>query len=421
MKNTRVAKVKNTLKNNKSAGRYIGSGLLKTAIQMLSSLIILRWVLPEELGLWQSFTVFVGYIAILNLGVPVGINRELPFLLGKGDENRGMDLLKTAGAYMRFLGIGIILLVSLIGVVLYSMAMMNLQGLTFLSLAILLTALNMQATLVGATFRSSSAFNKLANMHFILSILFIVLMPLIYFFGIWGYIAYIILIALLTYLLYSLKRPYKIKYNFNKQDFIYLVKVGFPIYFWNYINSQIQSFPRLVLVLLGTPYLVGLFAPAASIKQVMLNLPKYTNRYLFPQMAHKYGKTDDAAQVIRYAFKSAKYLFAVTFFGALVVSYALIYVFPLVFPKYVDGIVATQITVFTGVIYGVNLVFHNALNALRQFAVFKVIILLKLILILAGTYMAYLFFPSLLTAVAVGSLFSETLSTGLYIWFLKKV
>src|SRR5690554_4785759 len=99
MNKSKVGKFKNTIKNNKVAGKYIGSGLLKSAIQMLSGLIILRWIAPEELGLWQSFTVFVGYVTILNLGVPVGINRELPFFLGKGDENRGLALLKTAGAY----------------------------------------------------------------------------------------------------------------------------------------------------------------------------------------------------------------------------------------------------------------------------------------------------------------------------------
>lgn len=408
-------------KKNKTAGKYIFSGLLKTSVQMLSGLIILRWIEPEELGLWQSFTVFTGYVAIMNVGITTGINRELPFWIGKGEELRGIELLKTAGAYVRLLGVFLVIFLSTVGLVLYQNQIIDHQDLLFLTLAILLTALDLQVNLVGATYRSSDSFNKLANMHFLLSILFVILTPLIYFYGVLGYITYLIVISFLTYVFYTSYMPYKVKYAFDKQDFLYLLKVGFPIYFWNYINIQIQSFPRLFLVLVGTPYLVGLFSPAASIKQVMLNLPKYTNRYLFPQMSHKLGETDDNSQVIRYAFKSAKYLFFVTLIGGIALFISLIYLFPLIFPKYVDGIIAAQITIFTGVMYGVNLVFHNALNVLKQFSVFKVIVFIKFILILFGTYLACLFFTSLLTAVAIGAFLSEGLSVLVYIWFLKNI
>lgn len=411
----------NLIKKNKTAGKYIISGLMKTGFQMLSSLVILRWIEPEELGLWQSFMLFMGYITILNAGVTSGINRELPYWLGKGDQERSIELLKTAGSYIRILGAFMIVLVLAIGLILYYNKSINLQGLSFLTLAIVLTVVNQLGKFIGATYRSSDSFNKLANMQFLLSILFIVLMPLIYYFGIFGYVFYLIIISLLTYILFSINMPFKVKYSFNLEDFIYLIKVGFPIYFWNYINAQIQSFPRLVLVLLGTPYLVGLFAPASSIKQVMLNFPKYTNRYLFPRMSYSFGKTDNQQQVSRYAFKSAKYMFAITFLGGVVLAYLLNFLFPIVFPKYTEGIVAAQITVFTGVTYGVNLIFHNALNVLKQFKVFKIIIGFKLISILLITSLLYIFLDNLLITVAIAALSSEFFSTFIYVLFLKRV
>lgn len=137
-------------------------------------------------------------------------------------------------------------------------------------------------------------------------------------------------------------------------------------------------------------------------------------------MSYKYGKHDNKRQVSTYAFKSAGYLLLATLLAGIILSYALQYLIPLLFPKYVEGVTAAQITVFTGVVYGVNLVFHNALNALKIFNVFKFIILLKLLSIVLFTYLSYLVFPSLLVTVAVGALLSEVLSSAGYIFFLKR-
>ncbi|WP_431156538.1 lipopolysaccharide biosynthesis protein [Winogradskyella poriferorum] len=401
-------------KKKKIAGKYIFSGLFKTTIQILAGFVIFRWIDPKSLGYWQSFTVIVSYLTILNLGVTVGINREIPYWIGKGNNSRGLTLLQTAKYYVRILGLLMILIGSLFGLFFYIFEIINLEGFTFLILALVLTTFNLNVDLFGATYRSSSAFNRLANIQFVLTVLYILFIPLIYYFEIWGYIFYLLLISAKTVFLLSCYSPLKAKHKFRKEDFIYLVKVGLPIYFWNYVNSQIQSFPRLVLILIGTPYLVGLYAPSWSIRQAMLNIPKYTNRYLFPQMSHRYGKTDSQKQVSQFAIRSAIYLFSLTFLGGAVFAYSLNYIFPVFFPEYQEGIVAAQIMIFSGVFYGTNLIFHNALNALMNIKIFKTIIGLKVVTIFLTTYLASNIFSSLLVAVSIGSLLSEMVVAILY-------
>lgn len=218
-------------KKNRTAGKYIFSGLFKSGVQILSNLVILRWINPEELGLWQSVTVFTGYVAILNIGVTTGINRELPFSIGQGNKERGIQLLSTAGAYVTILGIVLFFFATATGAILYMTQSISIQVYAFLILAIILQILNFQGNLLGATYRSSDSFNKLSNIQFLLSLLLVLLIPLIYFYKIWGYITYLILIAVITFVLYNVYKPFRVKYSFKKEEFKYLVKVGFPIFF----------------------------------------------------------------------------------------------------------------------------------------------------------------------------------------------
>ncbi|MFN2260498.1 MAG: hypothetical protein ABR595_00335, partial [Psychroflexus sp.] len=304
-----ASKINKLLKKHGTAANYVGSGLVKTLFQTLSGFIVLMWISPEELGQWQSFTVFVGYITILGLGVPHGLNRELPYLLGKNKLEFAMSLLKTAGAYVTMLSFGIILLVGSISIILYLLKVFTMSQSLMLFAAFSIGGFSLQTNLIGATFRSNQAFDKLAYLQYFMALCHLILLPLVYFYGIWGYIAYQALIVIFFYWGYWLYRPYKVKYEFIKEDFKLLIKIGLQMFVWEYLALSLRTIPRLVLVLFGSPLLVGLFAPAESFNKAVLNLPKYINMFLFPRMSYSFGKFQSIDKIKAYCFKSAKLLF----------------------------------------------------------------------------------------------------------------
>jgi O-antigen/teichoic acid export membrane protein len=406
---------------NSTASKYISSGLVKAAAQTIVGFVILRWLNPEELGKWQSFTVFVGYIGILTLGVNTGLNRELPYLIGKENKKKGIELIKTAGFFATKLSIVIMAIVLLLSIFFYYFDVFDLDKVLMFLLAFSTGALAILTNFLGSTFRSSKEFNKLTRIQFINSILFFILLPLVYFFNIWGYIIYQTILALYLYLGYLFFRPYKVKYNFNKNDFILLFKTGFPIFFWNYIGRQTRTIPRLVLVLFGSPLLVGLFSPAGSINAAMLQLPAYTNRYLFPQMSFKFGKSNSYTEVFNYAFRASKYLFLIMLSGVTLLSIFIPYIFTIFFPKYIDSVKIVQIVLFSGVFYSVNTVMHNALNSIKIFKPFRIISILKIIYIILFISVSYYIGKDLLLSVAIGALMSEAFNTITYIIVIKKV
>lgn len=408
------------IKRNITAYKYIGSGLLKTLAQTLAGFLVLLWVLPRDLGQWQSFTVFAGYTHILTLGVTSGLNRELPYWLGKGDKKKGLKLLKTAGYFVTILSIALLLLIVIVALFLNFFEVFNLNQTLMMIFAFSIGALSIQTNFLGATYRSSHAFNQLSKIQLYTCLFYLLLIPLIYLFKIWGYIAYQGLIAFILYLGYRHFKPYKVKYAFNKKNLYYLISIGFPMYFWNYMAELTKTVPRLVLVLFGTPYLVGLFAPAGSINAAMLNLPAYTNRYLFPTMSYRFGQNNNLGEIYQYAIKAASMLFVVMLLGAAVLCLLLPYIFPLVFPEYVQGVVAAQIILFAGVFYSVNALFHNTLNSLKMFASFKYIVSFRVISIISSIYIIYSITDNLLFSAALGSAISEFLNLLNYLYFLRK-
>ncbi|WP_297869153.1 oligosaccharide flippase family protein [uncultured Flavobacterium sp.] len=395
-------------KISKSAGvLYVSSGLFKTFSVTISGIIILRWLDPIDLGQWQSFLVFVGYLQIFTLGTTSGLNREIAFLIGQDKREEALKKLKTVGYYTTALSLGLMVLILLMGIFFAFFEVFTFEYALMFVLAFSTSSLGIQTSFLGATYRSSSAFVYLGKVQFFTSFLYFLLLPLVYYYDLWGYIIYQVVVALMLYIGYYVFRPYKVKYEFKLVDFKEMVGIGMPMYIWNYLASVSRSIPRLILVAFSGPLMVGLYSPAGSINNAFLALPLYINRYLFPQMSHIYGKTGDKSKVYDFTMSAIWKLFILMSIMATLIALTIPYIVEQYFEKYTMGIIAVQITVFSGVFFCLNTMMHSALNSLKSFKVFRVIITMRFIFILAFSGIGYLLFNSWLNAVSFGALMSE--------------
>ena len=74
------------------------SNIVGNVLTIVSGLLVAKWLLPEQLGLFNSFTVFASYVVLIQIGIPSGLARELPFHIGKG----AMDDAKNYAAVAHF-------------------------------------------------------------------------------------------------------------------------------------------------------------------------------------------------------------------------------------------------------------------------------------------------------------------------------
>ena len=62
------------------------------ASRFIVALIVARWVGPEQYGIWNALQPLLTYSVIVFCGIPNGLNREIPFLAGKGETAEAQKL-----------------------------------------------------------------------------------------------------------------------------------------------------------------------------------------------------------------------------------------------------------------------------------------------------------------------------------------
>lgn len=359
--------IQTILKNKlfKIGGRYAGASIFTSFVTMATGIIMIKWLDPKELGLWQSLSVFQVYFPILEFGIPNGLNRELPFLMGQGKEEEAERHASAAYAYAKFLSF-----LSLVITIIISFILLLLDkpftlvaGVFAVGCTISLTAIQRYLTV---TFRSAQSFHKLSVVYLWNAFAVVCLFPLIYFFHYYGLLIFNVAILFIKFLQMYMVRPLKVKPQFNKESFKHLAVVGLPVYIMGYFRGIANSFSRLVLLSYGGIITVGIYAPVAAIGTAMNLFPTVFANLFFPQMTHRYGQTGDAKTLWPAVWKSCLILFVVNVPLVFAIWLGTPYLVNEFFPKYTSAIVAMQWISLTFLFSG-GLVTHNTLYSIKAY------------------------------------------------------
>ena len=106
----------NLLKRVKSNSLY-KTGLSYSLVSSCKSfatmgvgILIMRWLQPSELGLWNAVSIFQAYVPFFQFGIQSGLNRDLPILLGEKNNVKAEELVANAKGFAYILSIVFILL-----------------------------------------------------------------------------------------------------------------------------------------------------------------------------------------------------------------------------------------------------------------------------------------------------------------------
>ncbi|MBM3427721.1 MAG: hypothetical protein FJX95_02950 [Bacteroidetes bacterium] len=409
--------MRETIKAQKSSLIYVASGLFRTFMQVVVGFLVLRWIEPGSLGQWQSLLLMSTYLSILTLGTTSAINRELPFLLGKNQEEQAMGFLSSVGYFTEILSWLFIISSVFVGSFFWFQGWYKWDFCIELVLAAINGAINIQTNFIGSTFRTSNSFQKVGKVQFLIAFGYVALIPLIYYGNIGGYIVYQTVLSVLLYLGYWWYRPFKIKYRWNLTYLKVMVKEGFHLYVWNYLSTVSKSFPRLALVVFANPYSVGLYAPAQNVNTAILNLPSLLNRVLFPKMSFKFGQSGKSSEVIRGALKWSGVIFMVMSVIAMGLTAIIPWLFNSFFPKYTESIDVAIVALWAGVLYSVNSIFQLTITSIKAHKELYTLIIMRFVFLALGILVALAFLKSWLLIVSFSALFAEILNIchGLYI------
>lgn len=400
-----MKKIISKLNKQKTLISFSAAAMLMSITLMACNIIIMLWIKPEEIGIWNTYLLIQTYAVFLQLGIYNGLNRELPYLYGKNDTEKITQLAETSLWVSRIcIYISIVVIATIIPFVIKYNGIDSLNFKSIIGIGIITMAFFYQNYLT-VTYRTNKHFNLLARNYFIQTFLLIATLPIVYFFGIEGMIIRYSFLSLSIAFMLHIFRPLKVKSKFTKSAFIELFKTGFPIFGFGYIQGINKTINKVVLLFLGGTIAVGYYTPAISILGIMKMLPQSLGQYLYPKMSYELGKTGDKKKLWTWTWKSNAILFLSLIPLVAIGWFLLPWLIHNYFPNYNNGTFAAQLALISGIFSG-SLIGVNILNSLKAFKEIGFLTFLKFFL---NVILIYSFAISMdpLTGVALGLLISD--------------
>lgn len=327
--------------------------------------MLIKWLVPAELGLWQSISVLISYFAFAEVGVQSGLNRELPYLYGKGEKKMALEKTASALYFALFISLLLIIITTIVSTLLYFLnySLQLVLGLGTVGLVLSLMAYQRYLTV---TFRSSESFMNLSIISLLNSFFIVLVFPIVYFFHYYGLLIYQISTVFVQTILLHLFRPIKISPKFNYGNLLELTKVGIPPFLINYLKGIVTTFPKIILLKFGGVILVGYFSPVLAVYSALNLFPSVFANLFYPQMSYKFGESGNGRQLWPAVWKTSLILFLV----AIPVILSLYLIVPFFmhyfFPNYSDSIASMQVICLT-LLFSGTYVTQNAFFSIKAF------------------------------------------------------
>lgn len=326
---------------------FMSANYLTPAIGFLASIVAARYVEPAEMGSIQAVMLFVPYLAMLHLGVFTGLNRNLAYYLGKGEQEKAMRMV-SASAFVAKLNawVGLIFGGGLVFIQIYSEQPNKIALIASIAMTISLVS-SPYITHISTTFRSGQHFKTFGKIVYTANGLRMVYLFLPALLGWVGHVISLALQPLIRWGLLKRKEPYPVAVRFHRSDFVELIHVGFPIMVNGYLSGLLLVADQSLVALFMSKEELGYFALARMVVTTMLIIPATLSILLSPKVAACYGRTHNPAALRRYFWiilgVHAAFLLPLCMVAYFAVEPLVLWVLP----KYALGVGVARITILT--------------------------------------------------------------------------
>jgi O-antigen/teichoic acid export membrane protein len=329
-------------RSNGVALGYVASSISYQASTALTNFLCLRWVSPQDTGIWQALALAQAYLLVLRFGLVNGMNREHAVLLGRGESEEAYAVVRAAQAHTNVIS----LVSALIFAVLGGFATGSWRT-GAVAMAAIVPARLYQSYLQG-TFRSSDHFSRVSVVNVLATVVMWASLPMVASLGYDGMCARAALVELLVAVAFYRLRPARSLPPFRWSAYRRALRTGVPLFISSYVIAVSTTFPRLVVGHAGGIEQLGQFTPAYMIQLGVSLLPSAVMNYLGPRAMRDYGRGVGSALLARrmlFAMGATMLLIS----PAIVVAWhALPPVINGVLPEYGAGIRAMQWSLIAG-------------------------------------------------------------------------
>lgn len=283
-------------------GALAGGNTLSMFLHMIGGVLVARMVAPSVLGLFSGIGLVLGYAPFLQMGIANGLNRELPYYIGKGKRDRVNELAASAQAWLIL--IGGFASVALLIVALYHLIKGDLwQAAGWGAHVILVFFLFYSSYYFQMTYRTAHDFARLSIINVIQAVVSLALLVLVWMLDFYGLCLRAVFTAIIGAALFYRWRPIHVRPRWNYQHIKHLFVIGAPIFIvgqvynlWNVINRT------FVLSYTGT-HGMGLYAMVVMASGAMAMLPIALSQVIYPRMAERFGRGAGVRDICRISIR----------------------------------------------------------------------------------------------------------------------
>lgn len=345
-------------------GSLAGGNYAAMVLNMVGGVLLGRLVAPATLGLFNGIALVLGYARFLQLGILTGLNRELPYYVGKGDRRRVEELAAAAQAWA--LAVGGVVCLALSGVALWHLALGRLwEAAGWLTNAAMAVLLFYNTFYLQSTFRTAHDFARLALAGVAQSCTGLVMLAAVAWLNFYGLCLRSLLTGVAGMALLYYWRPVRVGPKWNAAHLKHLLRIGAPIfgvgqmYVWWGVGMS-----TLVLTFAGTEGM-GLYAMVTVASNAMELIPLAVGQVIYPRMSEQFGRSGSLHELLRIAGKPMLFTAA----GMVpVIAVAWWLVGPavrLVIPAYAEAVPAIQWVLLMAFVSSFAPI-NNAFNVVRR-------------------------------------------------------
>lgn len=351
--NLRIGSIRNNLML-RSAIALCSGNMTAFILGTIGSLLAARFLGPAETGLYRSFTIPLTYLTFLHLGTFDGLFLQIPFFVGKGNQEEVERLASAAGAWNLCLSFAISS--AFLICALYNLWHHQLPAaMAWLSQSVFCWSV-FYGGYLNATYRTIHQFAMVARIQVVqmlMNLAIVFTLPLLHFYGLCLRLA---LPAVVGISIYHRNRPLRMAYRFDIQVLKDVIKVGLPFSFWGNLDTSLWFATESALILYwGGTSALGLFAVAFSLREGLSVLPLAAQQVLSPRLVESFSREGKlSSKNMRSVFLLAGVMALFLTFIVLIGTVLLERLVPLLIPKYVAGIPLMKICLWFAVVAAAN-------------------------------------------------------------------
>jgi O-antigen/teichoic acid export membrane protein len=355
------------------AGVLAGGNVLASALRMVGGILQARFVGPPVLGLFNSLGLVLGYAPLLQLGILNGLNRELPYYVGKGEHQRVRELAAAAQAWTLMLSA--VAGTGLIAVAAWFLMLGNMQvAAGWATNALAAFFLFYGANYLQVTYRTGHDFARLAVVNVVQNAVALALVALVALLSFYGLCLRAILSGAIGTMMLHYWRPVRVGPKWNFAHWKHLLTVGLPIFgvgqlyaCWAVVD---QTLVRWYTGNAG----MGLYAMVVVTITTLELLPISVTQVVYPRMAEQFGRTGRFDGLARMTIKPMLLTAAAMALGIAAAWWLVEPVTRIVVPKYVDAVPAMRWGLLVPFVSSFNPI-NNIFNVVRRQDLYLVAIL----------------------------------------------